>query len=103
MANGTYNADEISVFSIAKNKKHELVLSTDSMAYFFKDQEIGWETGPENASYELRLNPVTVLPFYYESKESKDGCCTFFELVKFEIDEAEQAYIPAQNLFQLKL
>ncbi len=69
VANGTFHADEISVFSIAGNKKHELQFSTGSTAYFFTDQEIGWETGPEKASYELRLGPSTTLPFIYETRK----------------------------------
>ena len=103
VANGTFSANEISVFSIAGNKKHELLISADSIAYFFTDQEIGWETGSQNSSYELRLNPSTTLPFTYESKEVSEDCCTFFELVRFEMDSVERLFIPQQNLFQLRI
>ncbi|MBI5915390.1 MAG: hypothetical protein HY842_08435 [Bacteroidetes bacterium] len=103
VANGTFQADEISVFSITGNKKHELQFLTDSTAYFFTDQEIGWETGPENTSYELRLNPSTTLPFTYETREVSEDCCTFFELARFEMDSVERFFIPQQNLFQMRI
>jgi len=103
VANGTFAADEVSVFSIAGNKKHELQVSTDSLAYFFNDFEIGWETGPENTHYELRLNPSTIRPFTYETKNVNEDCCTFFELVRFEMDSVERLFIPQRNLFQLRI
>lgn len=103
VANGTFQAGEISVFSIAGNKKHGLQFSTDSTAYFFTDQEIGWVTGSQNTSYELRLNPSTTLPFTYETREVSEDCCTFFELVRFEMDSVERLFIAQQNLFQLRI
>lgn len=103
VVNGTLQADEISVFSIVGNKKHELLVSTDSTGYFFTDQEIGWEVGPANASHELRLNPSTTLPFTYETKEVNEDCCTHFELVKFELDSAEILYLQQTNVYQLKI
>ena len=103
VANGTFKAEEISVFSVAANKEHDLIESNDGTDYVFTDQEIGWESGAEKSSYELRLNPTTVLPFTYESKKVNEDCCTFFELVRFEMDSVEQLFIPQQNLFQLRI
>lgn len=104
VANGSFKADEVVVYSIADKKAHKLLVSTaDSLSYIFTDQEIGWKTGAENTEYELRLNPETVLPFVYESKEKHEECCAFFELVAFEITGAERLFIPQSNLFQLRI
>jgi hypothetical protein len=105
VANGSFEAKQVRVFSQADNKLHSMLVSTsaDSTAYFFTDQEIGWEAGPENASFELRLNASTVFPFTYETKEENSGCCTAIKLEKFEIEGVERLFIPQRELFQLRL
>ena len=65
VANGTFSADEISVFSIADNEKHDLEFSTDGIDYIFSDFEIGLKTVTDNTNYDLRLNAKTALPVTY--------------------------------------
>ncbi len=103
VANGTFKVGEVSVFSIAENKKHTLQVTTDSTTYTFTDTEIRWITGSKNTSYELRLNPNTVFPFTYESKEKQVECCTSFELVAFDIAGVERLFILQSNLFQMRI
>jgi hypothetical protein len=103
VANGTFDAGQVWISSKGSSRMHAMDVSTDSTGYFFTDQEIGWETGPKNSSYKLRLNPSRTLPFTYETKEINEGCCTFFELVRFEMDSVEISFISQKNLFQLKI
>jgi hypothetical protein len=105
VAKGTFGAMQVKVVDLADNKAHSLLVSAsaDSTAYFFTDQEIGWETGPENASFELRLNSSTVFPFTYLTKEKSSGCCTSIKLEKFDIEGVERLFIPQQELFQFRL
>ncbi|MCC6726670.1 MAG: hypothetical protein IT258_19370 [Saprospiraceae bacterium] len=105
VANGTFNAKQVKVFSIADNKLHTMfvTVSADSTAYTFTDGELGWNTGPENASYELRLNASSVFPFTFETKSVKDGCCTAIKLEKFEIEGVERLFNPQTGLFQFRI
>lgn len=104
MANYTFKAAEIKVFSVRENQTHQLQVSTtDSLNYIFTDAEIGWKVDLENANYELRLGNSKTLPFIYESKENHSDCCTSFELLRFEMDSVERLFIPEQGLFKLKI
>ncbi len=104
VANGSFEAEQVKVFDLANNKVHSMLVSpsTDSTAYFFIDQEIGWETGDENASFELRLNDSTVFPFTYLTLKKNEDCCTSFELKEFEMEGVEQSLMPQQGVFQLR-
>ena len=103
VANGTFEAGEVSVYSLADQAEHGLLLANDSTTYIFTDQAIGWKTGEANAQYELRLSTTMVLPFTYQSKELNGKCCTFYEFEKFELPSSEILFIPQLNLFQLKI
>lgn len=104
VANGTVDAEAVKIYSLSGNKYHELQFSTsDSLNYIFTDEEIGWNLGADNSAYELRLGDAKTLPFTYESRQKTVNCCTWFEVLRFEVGSVAQLPVAERNLFQLKI
>ncbi|MCB0518328.1 MAG: hypothetical protein H6577_06115 [Lewinellaceae bacterium] len=103
VANGTFDANAIEVYSLAGQKKHGLSISDIGVAVYFTDWEIGWEAGADNKFYELRLGSTDKIAFTHHTRERNGDCCTFFELVEMSADPVETVFLNSSNTFQFQI
>ncbi|MCF6166963.1 hypothetical protein [Lutibacter sp.] len=81
-SNGTLNPDEMRVFN-EENKQFNVSFISENNINLIDISEIGWNLGSH--SYKLVVSNNLEIKIILEIEEKNENCCTYFEIVNFQI------------------